>query len=52
MAARKSTPRKIRLMKKLKQSSAVPAWVIVRTKRRVRTNPKKRAWRRTDVSVG
>lgn len=52
MAARKSTPRKIRLMKKLKQSSAVPAWVIVRTKRRVRTNPKKRQWRRTDVGVG
>ncbi len=52
MAARKSTPRKIRLMKKLKQSSAVPAWVIVRTKRKVRTNPKKRQWRKTDVGVG
>lgn len=52
MAARKSTARKIRLMKKLKQSSAVPAWVIVRTKRKVRTNPKKRQWRRTDVRVG
>ncbi len=52
MAAHKSTPRKIRLMKKLKQSSAVPAWVIVKTKRKVRTNPKKRQWRRTDVRVG
>ena len=52
MAARKSTPRKNRLMKKVKQNSSVPAWIIVRTKRRVRTNPKKRQWRRTDVSVG
>ena len=52
MAARKPGPRKTRLMKKIKQSSAVPAWVIVRTKRTVRTNPKRRAWRRTDVGVG
>jgi len=52
MAAHKSTPRKNRLMKKVKQSSAVPAWVIVRTKRRVRTNPKRRQWRKTDVKVG
>ncbi len=52
MAARKSTPRKIRLMGKIKQNSAVPAWIIVRTKRRVRTNPKRRQCRRTDVSVG
>ncbi|HJW18979.1 MAG TPA: 50S ribosomal protein L39, partial [Candidatus Nitrosotalea sp.] len=44
MAARKSTPRKNRLMKKIKQNSSVPAWIIVRTKRRVRTNPKKRQW--------
>lgn len=52
MAARKSTPRKIRLMSKIRQNSAVPAWVIVKTKRRVRTNPKRRQWRRTDVGVG
>ncbi len=52
MAAHKSAPRKIRLMKKLKQNSSVPAWVIIKTKRTVRTNPKKRQWRRTDVGVG
>src|SRR5438132_6812038 len=52
MAAHKSAPRKIRLMKKLKQSSPVPTWIVVRTKRKVRTNPKKRQWRRTDVGVG
>lgn len=52
MAAHKSTPRKIRLMKKLKQNSPVPAWIIVKTKRKVRSNPKRRQWRRTDVRVG
>jgi large subunit ribosomal protein L39e len=52
MAAHKSTPRKVRLMKKLKQNSSVPAWVIIKTKRSVRTNPKRRQWRRTDVGVG
>jgi len=45
MAARKSSPRKIRLLKKTKQASAVPAWIILK-------NPKRRAWRSTDVEVG
>ncbi|MBT3328741.1 50S ribosomal protein L39e [Nitrosopumilus sp.] len=52
MAARKSSPRKIRLLKKTKQTSAVPAWIILKTNRSVRTNPKRRAWRSTDVEVG
>lgn len=52
MAARKSSARKIRLIKKTKQTSPVPAWVILRTRRSVRTNPKRRAWRQTDVEVG
>ncbi len=52
MAARKSAPRKIRLIKKQKQASSVPAWVILKTKRTVRSNPKRRAWRQTDVEVG
>ena len=52
MGARKTSARKIRLIKKTKQASAVPAWVILKTKRSVRTNPKARAWRRTDVEVG
>jgi len=50
VAARKSGARKTRLMKKIKQH--VPAWIIMKTKRKVRTNPKQRAWRRTDVEVG
>jgi len=52
MAARKRSGRKIRLLKKIKETSPVPAWVILRTKRSVRTNPKRRAWRSTDVEVG
>ena len=52
MAARKRSGRKIRLLKKQKQRTPVPAWVILRTKRSVRTNPKRRAWRSTDVEVG
>ena len=52
MGARKTSARKIRLLKKTKQTSAVPALVILKTKRSVRTNPKRRAWRSTDVEVG
>ena len=52
MAARKSSPRKIRLLKKTRQASPVPAWIILKTKRAVRTKPKRRAWRSTDVEVG
>jgi len=52
MAARKHSGRKNRLIKKQKQAASVPAWVILRTKRKVRTNPKRRSWRSTDVEVG
>ena len=52
MAARKRSGRKIRLLKKQKETSPVPAWVILRTNKTVRTNPKRRAWRQTDVEVG
>lgn len=52
MASRKTSGRKIRLMRKIKETSPVPAWVIAKTNRRVRTNPKRRDWRSTDVEVG
>ena len=52
MAARKHSGRKIRLMKKIKQKSAVPAWIMLKPNKTVRTNPKRRAWRQTDVEVG
>ncbi|HYY66578.1 MAG TPA: 50S ribosomal protein L39e [Nitrososphaeraceae archaeon] len=52
MGARKNTSRKKRLVKHVKQNRPVPAWVIIRTHRHVRTNPKRRLWRRSDVNVG
>lgn len=52
MAARKSSPRKIRLLKKTRQTEPVPAWIILKTKRGVRTNPKRRAWRSAYTEVG
>ena len=52
MAARKNTSRKKRLIRRVKQNRPVPAWVIIRTHRHVRTNPKRRVWRRSDVNVG
>ena len=52
MAARKSTGRKIRLIKKQKHASVVTSWIMLRTGKAVRTNPKRRAWRTTDAEVG
>ncbi|ABK77570.1 ribosomal protein L39 [Cenarchaeum symbiosum A] len=52
MGSRKPSGRKIRLQKKTKQAAPVPAWIILKTRRGVRTNPKRRAWRSTDVEVG
>ena len=52
MAARKHSGRKIRLLKKQKETKPVPSWIILRTHKSVRTNPKRRAWRQTDVEVG
>jgi large subunit ribosomal protein L39e len=40
------------LIRKIKQNRPVPAWVIIRTHRQVRSNPKRRLWRRSDVNVG
>ncbi len=52
MAARKNTSRKKRLMKRTRQNRPVPTWVVIRTNRKIRTNPKRRLWRRSDVNVG
>jgi len=42
---------KKRLYKRLKESSPVPTWVVIKTKRKVRTSPKRRSWRRTRLKV-
>jgi len=47
MAIGKNTRgRKLRLCKANKQNRRVPAWIIVKTNRRVMTHPKRRNWRR------
>ncbi|MBC7110207.1 MAG: 50S ribosomal protein L39e [Archaeoglobi archaeon] len=41
--------RKLRLAKAYKQNRRVPLWVIVRTRRKVLTHPKRRHWKRTKL---
>ncbi|MEM0288045.1 MAG: 50S ribosomal protein L39e [Nitrososphaerota archaeon] len=45
MSRNKTTAEKNRLIKHLRQNSAPPAWITVKTNRRVRRNPKQRQWR-------
>ncbi|TLX96618.1 MAG: 50S ribosomal protein L39e [Thaumarchaeota archaeon] len=45
MARVKDRSKKNRLMKANRETRSVPTWVIVRTNRKVRTNPKHRDWR-------
>jgi len=47
MPSRKNTSRKKRLMKRTRQNRPVPTWVVIRTNRKVRTNPKRRQWRKS-----
>ncbi len=51
LGAIKPSGLKKRLVKKMKQNSSVPAWVIIKTKRKVRTNPKRRTWRRKKLKA-
>ncbi len=51
MARNKPLGRKLRLARALKSNSAVPAWVVVKTMRRMRFNPLRRHWRRSKLKV-
>ena len=51
MARVKDTSKKIRLAKATRQAKSVPTWVIVRTNRKVRTNPKRRNWRQRKLGL-
>jgi len=51
MARVKDTSKKNRLLKAGKQAKSVPTWVVVRTNRKVRTNPAKRAWRQRKLKL-
>ncbi|MHA2271260.1 MAG: 50S ribosomal protein L39e [Candidatus Hodarchaeales archaeon] len=47
MARNKPAAKKIRLAKATRQNRTVPTWVIVKTRGRVRTHPKRRQWRQS-----
>jgi large subunit ribosomal protein L39e len=49
VARYKPTAKKRRLIKANKKSKAVPTWVIAKTKGKVRTNPRRRHWRRNKM---
>jgi len=51
MGRKKDTSKKNRLVKAGKKNSSVPTWVIMRTNRNVRSNPKHRAWRRQKLRL-
>jgi large subunit ribosomal protein L39e len=45
MSSIKSYAKKSRLLKATRQNRRVPLWVMVKTKRKVSNNPKRRSWR-------
>jgi large subunit ribosomal protein L39e len=47
----KDAAKKNRLQKATRQAKSVPTWVIVRTNRHVRTNPKRRNWRQRKLGI-
>ncbi|MBR9680669.1 MAG: 50S ribosomal protein L39e [Candidatus Altiarchaeota archaeon] len=49
MATVKNLARKIRLAKRHGQNRPMPVWVVMRTKRKVRRNVKRYAWRRVKL---
>ncbi len=51
MARVKDKSLKNRLAKAGKRARSVPTWVIVRTNRHVRVNPKKRRWRQRKLGL-
>ena len=51
MARVKDTSKKNRLTKATRQAKSVPTWVIVKTNRKVRTNPKRRNWRQRKLGL-
>lgn len=51
MARVKDTSKKNRLIRATKQAKSVPTWVIVKTNRKVRSNPKRRNWRQRKLGL-
>ena len=51
MARNKHVARKMRLARAFKSNQPVPAWVVIKTNRRIRFNPKRRHWRTSKLKV-
>jgi len=51
LARNKPLARKLRLARAHKQSRPLPAWVIVKTLRKVRYSPVRRHWRTNKLKV-
>ncbi len=47
----KASSKKNRLIKATRSAKSVPTWVIVKTNRHVRTNPKQRHWNRKKLGL-
>jgi large subunit ribosomal protein L39e len=51
MARNKQLGKKLRLGRANKQNRSIPAWIIVKTRGRVRTHPKRRRWRNQSIKA-
>ena len=51
MARSKPLGRKLRLARAYKSNRPIPAWVIIRTNRRIRFKPVRRHWRVSKLKV-
>ncbi|MBU6997315.1 MAG: 50S ribosomal protein L39e [Theionarchaea archaeon] len=49
MSQHKTLAKKLRLGKARKQNRRVPVWVWMKTQLHVRTHPRRRHWRRTNL---
>ncbi|NVM29176.1 MAG: 50S ribosomal protein L39e [Candidatus Helarchaeota archaeon] len=49
MARVKPLAKKLRMGRANKQNRSIPAWIIVKTRGRVRTHPKRRKWRNQKI---
>ncbi|WP_455392273.1 50S ribosomal protein L39e [[Eubacterium] cellulosolvens] len=49
MTRNKPLGKKIRLLKEIKRNRRVPAWVMMRTKRKFSQHPKRHNWRRSKL---
>jgi large subunit ribosomal protein L39e len=47
----KDKGKKNRLRKAMRRGRSVPTWVIARTNRKVRSNPKNRNWRQRKLKI-